>query len=238
MAEERIARRLARAGLCSRREAERWIAAGRVAINGLVIDSPAFNVSDDAVITVNGTPIPAAQPPRMWRYHKPRGLIVSHADEQGRETVFDHLPAHMPRVISVGRLDLDSEGLLLLTNDGALARELEHPAQGWARDYRVRVRGRPDAGALKALAMGIEVEGMRYGPIKATVMRSSCANCWLSIRLHEGKNREVRRVMTHLGHPVSRLIRVGYGPFLLGDLPRSAVSEVCAEDIQSLPKRA
>lgn len=229
---ERIAKRLARLGLCSRREAERWIAAGRVAVDGVVLDSPAVLVDADARIQVDGERVGAAEPTRLWRYHKPRGLVTTHADPQGRPTVFDALPAEMPRVISVGRLDLDSEGLLLLTNDGALARRLELPATGWKRRYRVRVYGRVDDAALAKLADGITVEGVAYGPIQAVLESRTGANCWLALSLREGRNREIRRVLGALDLQVNRLIRTAFGPFQLGALKSDAVAEVPAKALR------
>jgi 23S rRNA pseudouridine2605 synthase len=223
---ERIAKRLARAGLCSRRDAERWIADGRVAVDGRVLTSPARTVTEASDIRVDGKPIPAAEPARLWRYHKPAGLVTTHRDEQGRPTVFDRLPQELPRVVSVGRLDLTSEGLLLLTNDGELSRALELPARGWLRRYRVRVHGDVDPARLAALEAGVTIDRMSYGPIRAVLDREQGSNAWLTISLHEGKNREIRRVMEHLGLDVSRLIRIAYGPFQLGDLPRGALEEV------------
>ncbi len=223
---ERIAKRLARAGLCSRRDAERWIAEGRVAVDGKVLTSPALAVTEASDIRVDGKPIPAAEPARLWRYHKPAGLVTTHRDEQGRATVFDRLPPELPRVVSVGRLDLTSEGLLLLTNDGELSRALELPARGWLRRYRVRVHGSVDPARLAALETGVTLDGMAYGPIRAVLDREQGSNAWLTVSLHEGKNREIRRVMEHLGLGVSRLIRIAYGPFQLGDLPRGALEEV------------
>ena len=223
---ERIAKRLARAGLCSRRDAERWIAEGRVAVDGKVLASPALTVTEASDIRVDGKPLPAAEPARLWRYHKPAGLVTSHRDEQGRPTVFDRLPPELPRVVSVGRLDLTSEGLLLLTNDGELSRALELPARGWLRRYRVRVHGAVDPARLAALEGGITIDRMAYGPIHAVLDREQGSNAWLTISLHEGENREIRRVMEHLGLSVSRLIRIAYGPFQLGDLPRGAIEEV------------
>jgi 23S rRNA pseudouridine2605 synthase len=223
---ERIAKRLARAGLCSRRDAERWIAEGRVAVDGKVLASPALTVTEASDIRVDGKPLPAAEPARLWRYHKPAGLVTTHRDEQGRPTVFDRLPPELPRVVSVGRLDLTSEGLLLLTNGGGLSRALELPARGWLRRYRVRVHGAVDPARLAALEAGVTIDRMSYGPIRAVLDREQGSNAWLTISLHEGKNREIRRVMEHLGLRVSRLIRVAYGPFQLGDLPRGAIEEV------------
>jgi 23S rRNA pseudouridine2605 synthase len=223
---ERIAKRLARAGLCSRRDAERWISEGRVAVDGKVLTSPALTVTEASDIRVDGKPIPAAEPTRLWRYHKPDGLVTTHRDEQGRATVFDRLPPELPRVVSVGRLDLNSEGLLLLTNDGELSRALELPARGWLRRYRVRVHGTVDPARLAVLEGGVTLDGMAYGPIRAVLDREQGSNAWLTVSLHEGKNREIRRVMEHLGLGVSRLIRIAYGPFQLGDLPRGAIEEV------------
>lgn len=223
---ERIAKRIARAGLCSRREAERLIAEGRVAVNGRRVETPALNVGPRDAITVDGRPLPEPEPARLWRFHKPRGLVTTHRDPQGRPTVFERLPPELPRVVSVGRLDLNSEGLLLLTNDGELARRLEHPSQGWVRRYRVRVHGAVDPARLVPLEKGITIDGIDYGPIKAAFERQQGDNAWLTVSLREGKNREVRRVMEHLGWTVNRLIRVAYGPFQLGNLPRGAVEEV------------
>ncbi|MGE0745495.1 MAG: pseudouridine synthase [Rhodospirillales bacterium] len=223
---ERIAKYLARAGLCSRREAERWIAEGRVSIDGKAIDTPAIKVDAKSKVAVDGKPVAEAPQSQLWRYHKPRGLICTHKDPQGRPTVFESLPAEMPRVVSVGRLDLNSEGLLLLTNDGALARRLEHPSNGWVRRYRVRVFGTPDPAALAALEDGVTVDGVAYGSIRAAVDHVQGRNAWLTVALAEGKNREVRRVLEHLGLAVGRLIRVSYGPFQLGHLARGEVAEV------------
>ncbi|MDX2202606.1 MAG: pseudouridine synthase [Hyphomicrobiaceae bacterium] len=222
----RIAKALARAGLCSRREAERWIAEGRVAVNGKVIASPALDVAESDAIVVDGQPLPAADPPRLWRYHKPRGRVTTHRDPQGRPTVFDALPEDMPRVISVGRLDFNTEGLLLLTNDGALARHMELPATGWLRRYRVRAHGTVTPQALAKLADGVEIAGVRYGPVEARIDRVQGTNVWLEIGLREGKNREVRKILEHLGLTVNRLIRISYGPFQLLDLPAGIVEPV------------
>ncbi|PHQ70842.1 MAG: RNA pseudouridine synthase [Sneathiella sp.] len=223
---ERIAKRMARAGLCSRREAERWIEAGRVVVNGTILETPAFTVSDTDHIKVDGKDIPKLERSRLWRYHKPVGLVTSHKDEKGRETVFDQLPDNLPRVISVGRLDLNSEGLLLLTNDGELARKLELPATGWKRKYRVRVHGRPRDSDMELLARGLTIDGVKYDSIDGTIDSAKGANSWLTIGLREGKNREIRKVIEHLGYSVNRLIRISYGPLVLGDLKAGAVEEV------------
>jgi 23S rRNA pseudouridine2605 synthase len=222
----RVAKALARAGLCSRREAERWIEAGRVCVNGEVVSSPARDVSPADHILVDGRPLPAAEPPRLWRYHKPRGRVTTHSDPQGRPTVFEALPEEVPRVISVGRLDFNTEGLLLLTNDGALARHLELPATGWLRRYRVRAHGTITQAALDALGKGIDLAGVRYGAIEARLDRVQGSNVWLSIGLREGKNREVRNVLDHLGLTVNRLIRISFGPFQLRDLLPGEVEAV------------
>jgi len=223
---ERIAKVLARAGLCSRREAERWIAGGRVAVDGAVLTSPACNVDESSAIAVDGKPLPMREPARLFRFHKPAGLVTTHRDPEGRATVFDTLPAGLPRLVSVGRLDLNSEGLLLLTNDGGLARELELPSRGWIRRYRVRVHGAVTQEQLVPLDRGMRLDGVQYGPITATLDRVQGANAWLTVSLREGRNREIRKVMAALGLDVTRLIRVAYGPFQLGDLPRGAVAEV------------
>ncbi len=221
---ERIAKHLARAGVCSRREAERMIAAGRVTVDGHTLETPAFLVTAANAVTVDGKPIGQAKPAELWRYHKPAGLITSHKDPQGRPTVFDSLPTELGRVLSVGRLDLASEGLLLLTNDGGLSRRLER--SDWLRRYRVRVHGQPDTAKLAALNSGIEVEGVRYGPIEARFDSQKASNAWLTLGLKEGKNREIRRVLEHLGLQVNRLIRTAYGPFQLGSLKRGEVVRI------------
>jgi 23S rRNA pseudouridine2605 synthase len=222
----RIAKALARAGLCSRRDAERWIEQGRVSVNGKVLSSPALDVSPADRILVDGEPLPAPEPPRLWRYHKPRGLVTTHADPQGRPTVFDALPEHLPRVVSVGRLDFNTEGLLLLTNAGALARHLELPTTGWMRRYRVRAHGSISQAALDKLKDGVEIAGVRYGPIEAALDKVQGTNVWLTLGLREGKNREVRKVLESLDLTVNRLIRISFGPFQLLDLAAGEVEPV------------
>ncbi|MBM3492071.1 MAG: rRNA pseudouridine synthase [Alphaproteobacteria bacterium] len=223
---ERIAKRLARAGLCSRREAERWIAEGRVAVDGRVLDSAAVVVTPDQRVTVDGRTLPVPAAAKLWRYHKPKGLLVTERDPHGRPTVFQNLPPQLGRLVSVGRLDFNSEGLLLLSNDGALARHLELPATGWTRRYRVRVHGVVDVAALARLSQGATIDGLRYGPIDARLDSVKGSNAWLTMALQEGKNREVRKLCQHLGLTVTRLIRVAYGPFQLGELPEGSVAEI------------
>jgi 23S rRNA pseudouridine2605 synthase len=223
---ERIAKVIARAGMASRREAEAWIAAGRVAVNGTVITSPACNVTGADRVTVDGEALPARERTRLFLYHKPRGLMTTHADPQGRPTIFQRLPADLPRLISVGRLDFNTEGLLLLTNDGALARTLELPSTGWLRRYRVRAHGAVTQPQLDALRDGVTLSGIHYGAIDATLERVQGANLWLTFAIREGKNREVRNVLGHLGLDVTRLIRVSFGPFQLAELATGAVEEV------------
>ena len=223
---ERIAKVIARAGLCSRRAAESWIAAGRVAVNGTVIASPAYNVKAKDRIAVDGVPLPQRERTRLFLFHKPRGLVTTSRDPEGRPTVFSRLPDDLPRLISVGRLDLNTEGLLLLTNDGGLARVLERPETGWLRRYRVRARGRIQQVDLDPLRDGMTVDGIRYGAIEAKLDRVQGANLWLTFAIREGKNREVRNVLGALGLTVNRLIRVSYGPFQLGDMASGAVEEV------------
>ena len=223
---ERVAKLLARVGLCSRRDAERRIAAGRVSVDGQELTTPAVTVTAANDVRVDGVPLPGSERARLWRYHKPAGLITTHRDEKGRPTVFDALPKELPRVISVGRLDLNSEGLLLLTNDGGLARRLELPATGWLRRYKVRVHGEVDPDRLAALEKGITIDGVAYGSIHAILERLQGSNAWIALALREGKNREVRRVLEHLGLPVTRLIRLSFGPFQLGNLARGDVAEL------------
>ena len=223
---ERIAKRIARAGICSRREAEALILAGRVKLNGKILYTAACIVAAKDQIEVDNKLIPTAEPARLWRYYKPRGLVVSNRDEKGRDTIFDHLPDSLPRVISVGRLDLDSEGLLLLTNDGGLARHLELPSTGWTRKYRVRVRGLVNPVKLDNLTNGVTIDGIHYGEVLCRLDNQMRSNAWLSIAIKEGKNREIRHIMDYLGYPVSRLIRLSYGPFLLGKLENGDVREV------------
>jgi 23S rRNA pseudouridine2605 synthase len=234
---ERIAKVIARAGLASRREAEAWIVAGRVAVNGAVIASPALNVTAADRVVVDGEPLPGRERTRLFLYHKPRGLLTTHADPAGRPTIFAALPKNLPRLVSVGRLDINTEGLLLLTNDGGLARTLELPATGWLRRYRVRAHGEVQQAALDALRDGITIDGIRYGPIEARLDRADKSaftrvltrygsNVWLTFAMREGKNREVKNVLGHLGLAVNRLIRVSFGPFQLGELPEGAIEEV------------
>jgi 23S rRNA pseudouridine2605 synthase len=223
---ERIAKWLARAGVASRRDSEKLIAEGKVKLNGKVVETPATFVAEGDKVSVEGKPVALPERTRLFRYHKPDGLVTTHRDPQGRPTVFEKLPPGLPRVVSIGRLDLTSEGLLLLTNDGALARKLELPSNGWLRRYRVRVHGPLDERKLAHLARGITIDGVAYGPIEAGLDSRQGANAWLTVSMKEGKNREVRRVMAHLGLQVTRLLRVAYGPFQLGALPRGGVEEV------------
>ena len=229
---ERIAKVIARAGLASRREAERWIEAGRVTLDGQKVNSPALNVSPDANIRIDDQPLPAREKVRLWRYHKPRGRLTTNHDPEGRPTVFTDLPPELRNAKAVGRLDMNSEGLLLLTNDGALARRLELPSTGWLRKYRVRVHGRISNKSLERLAEGVTIEGTHFLPATAELERQVGANAWVNITLREGKNREIRRLMEHLDYMVTRLIRTAYGPFQLGKLNRSEVNEVPARVIR------
>lgn len=236
---DRIAKFLARAGVASRRDAEKLLAEGAVRLNGQAVAHPATFVVPGDVIQVHGRVIDPPERTRVWRYHKPDGLVTTHRDPEGRPTVFDRLRHQLPRVVSVGRLDLTSEGLLLLTNDGGLARRLELPSTGWVRRYRVRVFGRPDEAGLRGLSRGVTIDGLRYGPIEAAVDAVKGDNTWLTVSLREGRNREVRRVMAHLGYTVSRLIRTAYGPFQLGTLERGGVEEIPARILrQQLPAEA
>ena len=230
---DRIAKVMARAGLASRREAEAWIAAGRVAVNGAVINSPALNVTASDRIAIDGQPLPRRERTRLFRYHKPRGLVTTHSDPEGRPTIFAALPKDLPRLISIGRLDINTEGLLLLTNDGGLARVLELPATAWLRRYRVRAKGRVMQPALDKLREGITVAGVHYGPIEATLDREQGANVWLTIGIREGKNREVRKVLETLDLQVNRLIRVAFGPFELGDLGDGEVKEIESQALRT-----
>jgi len=223
---ERIAKVIARAGVCSRRDAEKLIAEGRVTVDGETIDSPALNVLPSDLITVDGKALPDRQPPRLWKYHKHRGQMTTHKDPEGRPTVFDALPKGTPRVISVGRLDYNTEGVLLLTNDGELARYLEQPETGYIRRYKVRVYGRVDEKALENLREGPVIDGIHYGPVDAMLDVQKGANAWINVSIREGKNREVRRVMESLGYEVTRLIRTDYGPVQLGKLPKGELEEI------------
>src|SRR6202167_5746682 len=228
----RIAKVIARAGLASRREAEAWIAAGRVAINGVVIDSPARNVTARDELSVDGKKLPARERTRLFLYHKQGGLLTTRVDPRGRPTIFERLPSGLPRLISVGRLDFNTEGLLLLTNDGGLARVLELPATGWLRRYRVRAHGTVTQAKLDELRAGVTVDGMHYGEIEATLDRVQGSNLWLTFAIREGKNREVRNVLGHLGLEVARLIRISFGPFQLGELAEGAVEEISTRTLR------
>lgn len=223
---ERIAKFLARAGIASRREAERLIELGIVTVDGTTLTTPAFKVTPGMDIRIDGTRVGEKEAPRLWRYHKPSGQVTTHKDPQGRPTVFDAVAGHLPRVISVGRLDLTTEGLLLLTNDGGISRALELPSTGWTRRYRVRAYGRVKPKHLEALSEGVEVDGVQYGPIKAAIDQVQGGNVWLSMSIKEGKNREIRNVCRHLDLQVNRLIRTAYGPFQLGGLKKGFFEEV------------
>ena len=230
---EKIARRVARAGLCSRREAERWVAQGRIEVNGQKVDTPALRVAAEDVVVVDGKELAVKEPARLWRYYKPAGLITTNSDEKGRQTIFDTFPSDFPRTMSVGRLDMNTEGLLLLTNDGDLARYMELPDTGWARRYRVRAYGKVEEDKLKSLKRGITVDGVHYKSIKAELERQKGDNAWLFVTLTEGKNREVRKVMEAIGLQVNRLIRVSYGPFQLGKMEKGAIEEVGRKAVKS-----
>tara|TARA_B100000686_G_C16706903_1_gene926834 strand:+ start:709 stop:1461 length:753 start_codon:yes stop_codon:yes gene_type:complete len=223
---ERIAKRLSRAGLCSRREAERWILSGRVSLDGYKVSSPATLVTEKSDIRVDGKKVKKSPETRVWRYHKPRGLLCTNRDPQGRTTIFENFPDSLPRVISIGRLDYSTEGLLLLTNDGELARKLEHPKNAWVRRYRVRLFGKPTKKEISALRSGLAIDGTNFGSIEVSIDSVNGANSWLTASLSEGKNRAIRRVFEFLGHPVSRLIRIAYGPFQLDNLNRGSLEEI------------
>ena len=223
---ERLAKFMARSGVCSRRDAEELIKQKRVTVNGEIIDTPAFKVEGSEKILLDGEKLPEIEQTRLWLYHKPAGLLTTHKDTEARATVFDHLPAGLPRVISVGRLDLNSEGLLLLTNNGELSRKLELPENGWSRRYKVRVHGFVNKNKLSDLAKGATVDGINYGPVKAELESQNGTNSWLIVTLNEGKNREVRKLMKSIGLEVARLIRLSYGPFQLGNLKKGEVREV------------
>lgn len=223
---DRIAKVMARAGLCSRREAEQWIVAGRVAVNGTVLTTPAVNIGPDDHIEVDSEVLPARERTRLWLYHKKRGLVTTARDPAGRKTVFEMVPPELPRVVAVGRLDINTEGLLLLTNDGGLARVLELPATGWLRRYRVRAHGTTSQAELDGLGEGVTIDDVVYGAIEASIDRVQGTNLWLTIGLREGKNREIKRVLTHLGLSTTRLIRISYGPFQLGDLSGGSAREI------------
>ncbi len=226
---DRIAKVIARAGICSRRDAEKMIADGRVALDGEIVKTPAIKVGENQVVSVDGKPLDEPAPARLWRYHKPAGLVTTHRDPNGRPTVFANLPKHLPRVVSIGRLDFNSEGLLLLTNDGEIARRLELPAGGWPRKYRARLFGKVTQADLDKLAEGVTIAGVKYGPVVADLERSRGVYSWVTVSLKEGKNREVKRVMESIGLKVARLIRVQFGPFHLGQLPEGAVEEIAAK---------
>ncbi|MGI9380261.1 MAG: pseudouridine synthase [Methyloligellaceae bacterium] len=222
----RLAKVIARSGLCSRREAERWILQHRVEVNGELVLSPALNVTEADKVVVDGSPLPKAQPVRLWRYHKVKGTVATNRDPEGRTTLFETLPSNLPRVISVGRLDINTEGLLLLTNDGALARYLELPDTGWIRRYRVRAKGSVEKDQLAGLKDGITIDGVDYGSVVATLDRQQGQNVWLTMGIREGRNREIKNIATHLGLQVNRLIRISFGPFQLGDLKPGDAEEV------------
>lgn len=227
----RIAKAIARAGVCSRREAEKYIENGRVSLNGKTLTSPAINISPKDKVLVDGKPLPDLEPARLWRFHKPQGLVTTSKDEKGRKTIFSALPKDMPRTITIGRLDINTEGLLLLTNDGELARHLELPSTGWLRRYKVRAKGKFDAEKFESIKNGITIDGIKYGAIETNFIREQGSNCWFSMALREGKNREIKRITEHLGLTVNRLIRLSYGPFMLGDLKEGETEEIKAHII-------
>lgn len=222
----RIAKAIARAGICSRREAEQYIKNGRVKLNGKTLSSPAINISASDKILVDGKPLPAKEPTRLWRFHKKAGLVTTSKDEKGRDTIYSALPKDMPRTITIGRLDINTEGLLLLTNDGELARHLELPSTGWLRRYKVRAKGKFEAEKFEKIKQGITIDGIKYGKIETEFIREQGSNCWFAMGLREGKNREIKRITEHLGLTVNRLIRLSYGPFMLGDLNPGNVEEI------------
>ncbi len=231
---ERISKVIARAGLCSRRDAEKWIIDGRILLNDTRVTTPATLVDETDVISVDNNIIPTKQPSRLWCYHKPVGLVTTHKDPAGRPTVFDNLPKYLPRVISVGRLDLNSEGLLLLTTNGELARSLEHPSKAWKRKYRVRIHGKITPDIILKLKTGIVINGIKYAPVLVEIEphQAQGTNQWIQVTLTEGKNREIRKIMNHFGFHVSRLIRISYGPFQLGNLPVGEVREISKKVIK------
>ena len=230
---DRIAKYISRAGVCSRRDAEKLIAEGRVSLNGEILLTPAMKVDSSDEILIDGNPLPQKAPVRLWRFHKPAGVITSARDEKDRQTIFDILPPDLPRVMTIGRLDYNTEGLLLLTNDGELARRLELPTTGWVRRYKVRAHGQVAPERLKELKKGIEIDGIKYGSIDAKIERGEKSNIWLTVSLKEGKNREVRNILEHIGLKVNRLIRLSYGPFQLGSLPSRQVDEISPKVIRS-----
>lgn len=234
---ERIAKFLARAGVASRRDSERLISSGRVTLNGVVVAHPATLVDATDTLAIDGKDIAAPQQTKLWRYHKPAGLVTTARDPEGRPTVFAAIPKALPRVISVGRLDINTEGLLLLTNDGELARHLEHPAQAFSRTYRIRAHGIMTEAALSRLKVGVTIDGVSYRPAMTKVDRQQASNCWLTMTLSEGKNREIKRLLEHIGLRVTRLIRINYGPFQLGDLEPNSVDEVSVHSLRKLLAR-